>query len=163
MQEVWGYQPCLWKMILVGVGAVCSGGLLLLLFYWLPEWGVKGTCTHTSLRDAHTVLLRTTVGKRLTLLSFFEQVTCFTLCVITFFSRTLFSYKEIPTLGYSAVFKKKLKLDLLYLCMCVNLFPFSLNFEFTLVLLLLLLTNHPDTCYILWHTSRITLQMINSL
>ncbi|XP_051281643.1 polyamine-transporting ATPase 13A3 isoform X2 [Dicentrarchus labrax] len=58
--EVWGYQPCLWKMILVGVGAVCSGGLLLLLLYWLPEWGVKGTCTHTSLRDAQTLLLRTT-------------------------------------------------------------------------------------------------------
>ncbi|KAG8014015.1 putative cation-transporting ATPase 13A3 [Nibea albiflora] len=47
-------------MILVGVGAVCSGGLLLLLLYWLPEWGVKGTCTQTSLRDAHTLLLRTT-------------------------------------------------------------------------------------------------------
>ncbi|XP_076600171.1 polyamine-transporting ATPase 13A3-like [Chaetodon auriga] len=58
--EVWGYQPCLWKMILVGVGAVCSGGLLLLLLYWLPEWGVKGTCTHTSLKGAHTLLLRST-------------------------------------------------------------------------------------------------------
>ncbi|XP_070701334.1 polyamine-transporting ATPase 13A3-like [Pempheris klunzingeri] len=58
--EVWGYQPCLWKMVLVGVGAVCSGGLLLLLLYWLPEWGVKGTCTPTPLRDAHTLLLRTT-------------------------------------------------------------------------------------------------------
>ncbi|KAM7379060.1 hypothetical protein PAMP_004634 [Pampus punctatissimus] len=58
--EVWGYQPCLWKRILVGVGSVCSGGLLLLLLYWLPEWGVKGTCTPTSLRDAHTLLLRTT-------------------------------------------------------------------------------------------------------
>lgn len=57
--EVRGYRPCLWKMILVGVGAVCSGGLFLLLLYWLPEWGVKGTCTHTSLRDAHTLLLRT--------------------------------------------------------------------------------------------------------
>ncbi|XP_047446423.1 polyamine-transporting ATPase 13A3-like isoform X2 [Mugil cephalus] len=59
MQEVWGYRPCLWKMVLVGVGAVCSGGLLLLLLYWLPEWAVKGTCTRTSLRDAHTLLLRT--------------------------------------------------------------------------------------------------------
>ncbi|XP_056277596.1 polyamine-transporting ATPase 13A3-like isoform X5 [Pseudoliparis swirei] len=58
--EVWGYRPCLWKRVLVGGGAVCSGGLLLLLLYWLPEWGVKGTCTHTSLRDAHTLLLRTT-------------------------------------------------------------------------------------------------------
>uniref|UniRef100_A0A3Q3EBN9 ATPase 13A3 n=1 Tax=Hippocampus comes TaxID=109280 RepID=A0A3Q3EBN9_HIPCM len=59
--EVWGYRPCLWKMILVGVGAVCSGGLLLLLLYWLPEWGVKATCTLSSLREAHTLLLRTTV------------------------------------------------------------------------------------------------------
>nr|XP_019958091.1 PREDICTED: probable cation-transporting ATPase 13A3 isoform X1 [Paralichthys olivaceus]XP_019958100.1 PREDICTED: probable cation-transporting ATPase 13A3 isoform X1 [Paralichthys olivaceus] len=58
--EVWGYRPCLWKTILVGVGVVCSGGLLLLLLYWLPEWGVKSTCTHTSLREAHTLLLRTT-------------------------------------------------------------------------------------------------------
>ncbi|XP_051809518.1 polyamine-transporting ATPase 13A3-like isoform X1 [Acanthochromis polyacanthus] len=58
--EVWGYQPCLWKTILVGVGAVCSGGLLLLLLYWLPEWGVKSTCTPASLRDAKTLLLRTT-------------------------------------------------------------------------------------------------------
>uniref|UniRef100_H2RPP3 Polyamine-transporting ATPase 13A3 n=1 Tax=Takifugu rubripes TaxID=31033 RepID=H2RPP3_TAKRU len=60
--EVWGYQLCLWKIVLVGVGAVCSGGLLLLLLYWLPEWGVKGTCTPTSLKEAHTLLLRTTVG-----------------------------------------------------------------------------------------------------
>ncbi|XP_073346675.1 polyamine-transporting ATPase 13A3-like isoform X2 [Pagrus major] len=58
--QVWGYRPCLWKMILVGVGAVCTGGLLLLLLYWLPEWAVKGTCTHTSVREAHTLLLRTT-------------------------------------------------------------------------------------------------------
>uniref|UniRef100_A0A1A7ZTB2 ATPase type 13A3 n=1 Tax=Nothobranchius furzeri TaxID=105023 RepID=A0A1A7ZTB2_NOTFU len=58
--EVWGYRPCLWKMVLVGVGAVCSGGFLLLLLYWLPEWEVKGTCTHTSLRDAQMLLLRTT-------------------------------------------------------------------------------------------------------
>ncbi|CAN9503180.1 unnamed protein product [Ophioblennius macclurei] len=58
--EVWGYRPCLWKSVLVGVGVVCSGGLLLLLLYWLPEWGVKGTCTHTSLKEAQTLLLRTT-------------------------------------------------------------------------------------------------------
>lgn len=62
VQEVWGYQPCLWKMVLVGAGAVCSGGLLLLLLYWLPEWGVKSTCTPTSLKEAHTLLLRTRVG-----------------------------------------------------------------------------------------------------
>lgn len=62
VQEVWGYQPCLWKLVLVAAGAVCSGGLLLLLLYWLPEWGVKATCTRTSLKEAHTLLLRTTVG-----------------------------------------------------------------------------------------------------
>uniref|UniRef100_A0A3P9BAR9 Polyamine-transporting ATPase 13A3 n=1 Tax=Maylandia zebra TaxID=106582 RepID=A0A3P9BAR9_9CICH len=60
VQEVSGYRPCLWKMILVGAGVICSGGLLLLLLYWLPEWGVKSTCTQTTLKDAHTVLLRTT-------------------------------------------------------------------------------------------------------
>ncbi|XP_034038435.1 probable cation-transporting ATPase 13A3 [Thalassophryne amazonica] len=58
--EVWGYRPCLWKMVLVGIGTLCSGGLLLLLLYWLPEWGVKGTCTQTSLQGAHTLLLRST-------------------------------------------------------------------------------------------------------
>ncbi|XP_061775883.1 polyamine-transporting ATPase 13A3-like [Nerophis ophidion] len=58
--EVWGYRPCLWKVILVGVGAVCSGGLLLLLLYWVPEWGVKATCTPTSLKEASRLLLRTT-------------------------------------------------------------------------------------------------------
>ncbi|XP_062337237.1 polyamine-transporting ATPase 13A3-like isoform X3 [Osmerus eperlanus] len=58
--EVWGYRPCPWKMVLVGVGALCSGGLLLLLLYWLPEWGVKGTCTHTTIQEAHTLLLRST-------------------------------------------------------------------------------------------------------
>uniref|UniRef100_A0A3P8T5U2 Polyamine-transporting ATPase 13A3 n=1 Tax=Amphiprion percula TaxID=161767 RepID=A0A3P8T5U2_AMPPE len=78
--EVWGYQPCLWKMILVGVGAVCSGGLLLLLLYWLPEWGVKSTCTPTSLRDAQTLLLRTTVGKDL------ARLPCATSFVIIYFS-----------------------------------------------------------------------------
>lgn len=62
LQEVWGYQPCLWKRVLVAVGAVCSCGLLLLLLYWLPEWGVKSTCTPAPLKDAHTLLLRTTVG-----------------------------------------------------------------------------------------------------
>ncbi|KAM3866042.1 polyamine-transporting ATPase 13A3-like [Diretmus argenteus] len=58
--EVWGYRPCLWKMMLVGFGTLCSGGLLLLLLYWRPEWGVKGTCTHTNFRDAQILLLRST-------------------------------------------------------------------------------------------------------
>ncbi|KAM9428180.1 polyamine-transporting ATPase 13A3-like isoform 2-T2 [Salvelinus alpinus] len=59
--EVWGYRPCPWKMVLVAVGAVCTGGLLLLVLYWLPEWGVRGTCTRTPfIREAQTLLLRST-------------------------------------------------------------------------------------------------------
>uniref|UniRef100_A0A674CM36 ATPase 13A3 n=1 Tax=Salmo trutta TaxID=8032 RepID=A0A674CM36_SALTR len=60
--EVWGYRPCPWKMVLVAVGAVCTGGLLFLVLYWLPEWGVRGTCTRTPfIREAQTLLLRSTV------------------------------------------------------------------------------------------------------
>ncbi|XP_030629538.1 probable cation-transporting ATPase 13A3 [Chanos chanos] len=58
--EVWGYRPCGWKLVLVGLGTLCSGGLLLLLLYWLPKWRVKSTSTCCSLRDAQTLLLRTT-------------------------------------------------------------------------------------------------------
>uniref|UniRef100_A0A674CMZ3 ATPase 13A3 n=1 Tax=Salmo trutta TaxID=8032 RepID=A0A674CMZ3_SALTR len=55
--EVWGYRPCPWKMVLVAVGAVCTGGLLFLVLYWLPEWGVRGTCTRTPfIREAQTLL-----------------------------------------------------------------------------------------------------------
>uniref|UniRef100_A0A7N6ADY4 Polyamine-transporting ATPase 13A2 n=1 Tax=Anabas testudineus TaxID=64144 RepID=A0A7N6ADY4_ANATE len=75
MQEVWGYRPCLWKIVLVGLGTLCSGGLLLLLLYWLPQWGIKGTCTQTSLRDAHTLLLRTTVGTRHSIIYFTHHST----------------------------------------------------------------------------------------
>ncbi|XP_057713191.1 polyamine-transporting ATPase 13A3-like [Corythoichthys intestinalis] len=58
--EVWGYRWCVWKLILVGIGALCTGGLLLLVLYWLTSWGVKATCARSSLRKAQVVLLRTT-------------------------------------------------------------------------------------------------------
>uniref|UniRef100_A0A8C7UX09 Cation-transporting ATPase n=1 Tax=Oncorhynchus mykiss TaxID=8022 RepID=A0A8C7UX09_ONCMY len=59
--EVWGYRPCPWKMVLVAVGAVCTGGLLFLVLYWLPEWGVRLTCTRTPfIRESQTLLLRST-------------------------------------------------------------------------------------------------------
>ncbi|KAK0138247.1 putative cation-transporting ATPase 13A3 [Merluccius polli] len=58
--EVWGYRPCAWKRVLVAVGAVGSGGLLLLLLYWLPQWRVRATCTPSALGDARTLLLRST-------------------------------------------------------------------------------------------------------
>ncbi|KAL0966747.1 hypothetical protein UPYG_G00299650 [Umbra pygmaea] len=59
--EVWGYRRSPWRMVVVGVGTMCTGGLLLLLLYWLPEWGVRGTCTRSvTIREAQTLLLRST-------------------------------------------------------------------------------------------------------
>ncbi|XP_067879690.1 polyamine-transporting ATPase 13A3-like isoform X2 [Heterodontus francisci] len=58
--EVVGYQPCWWKLGLVGAGAVCSGGLLLLFLYWMPEWSVKWMCKEVSLKEATVLLLWTT-------------------------------------------------------------------------------------------------------
>ncbi|XP_066565308.1 polyamine-transporting ATPase 13A3 isoform X1 [Amia ocellicauda] len=58
--EISGYRLSRWKLALVGVGVVCTGGFLLLLLYWMPEWCVKGTCTRTSVREAEMVLLRST-------------------------------------------------------------------------------------------------------
>ncbi|XP_059498532.1 polyamine-transporting ATPase 13A3-like [Stegostoma tigrinum] len=58
--EVVGYQLCWWKLGLVGVGTVCSGGLLLLVLYWMPEWSVKWICREVPLREATVLLLWTT-------------------------------------------------------------------------------------------------------
>ncbi|KAM6453284.1 polyamine-transporting ATPase 13A3-like isoform 2-T4 [Liasis olivaceus] len=58
--EILGYSPCCWKLALVSLGTVCSGGFLLLFLYWLPELSVKWTCRAVPLRDARVVLLRTT-------------------------------------------------------------------------------------------------------
>ncbi|XP_051900550.1 polyamine-transporting ATPase 13A3-like [Pristis pectinata] len=58
--EVFGYRPCWWKMGLVGAGTVCSGGLLLLFLYWMPQWSVKCTCQEVSLKEASVLLLWTT-------------------------------------------------------------------------------------------------------
>ncbi|KAM3822026.1 polyamine-transporting ATPase 13A3-like isoform 5-T6 [Vipera latastei] len=58
--EIRGYSPCCWKLALVSLGTVCSGGFLLLFLYWLPELSVKWTCRAVPLRDAQVVLLRTT-------------------------------------------------------------------------------------------------------
>uniref|UniRef100_A0A4W4E076 Cation-transporting ATPase n=1 Tax=Electrophorus electricus TaxID=8005 RepID=A0A4W4E076_ELEEL len=58
--EVWGYVPCRWRTLLLCVGVFCSGGLLLLLLYWIPQWRVKATHTPCPLHSAHTLLLRTT-------------------------------------------------------------------------------------------------------
>ncbi|KAK3533343.1 hypothetical protein QTP70_017177, partial [Hemibagrus guttatus] len=59
--ELSGYRLCRWKLAFVAVGVLCTGGFLLLLLYWLPEWCVKATCTRTTIRDAQVVLLQSTV------------------------------------------------------------------------------------------------------
>uniref|UniRef100_A0A8C3PQR8 Polyamine-transporting ATPase 13A3 n=1 Tax=Calidris pygmaea TaxID=425635 RepID=A0A8C3PQR8_9CHAR len=58
--EIYGYELCRWKLVLVTVGVICSGGFLLLLLYWMPQWRVKATCRRTTLKDCEVVLLRTT-------------------------------------------------------------------------------------------------------
>uniref|UniRef100_A0A3P8WCY6 ATPase 13A3 n=1 Tax=Cynoglossus semilaevis TaxID=244447 RepID=A0A3P8WCY6_CYNSE len=58
--ELQGYRLCHWRLVLVGLGVLCTGGFLLLLLYWMPEWCVKSTCTRTTARDAEVVLLRST-------------------------------------------------------------------------------------------------------
>ncbi|KAJ7412937.1 hypothetical protein WISP_93812 [Willisornis vidua] len=58
--EIYGYDLCRWKLVLVAVGVICSGGFLLLLLYWMPQWRVKATCRRTTLKDCEVVLLRTT-------------------------------------------------------------------------------------------------------
>uniref|UniRef100_UPI00398E856F polyamine-transporting ATPase 13A3-like isoform X2 n=1 Tax=Pristiophorus japonicus TaxID=55135 RepID=UPI00398E856F len=58
--EVMGYRPCWWKLSLVGAGTVCSGGLLLLFLYWMPEWCVKCMCKEVSVKEASVLLLWTT-------------------------------------------------------------------------------------------------------
>lgn len=64
VKELQGYRLCRWRLALVGLGVLCTGGFLLLVLYWMPEWCVKSTCTRTTARDAEVVLLRSTVGSK---------------------------------------------------------------------------------------------------
>ncbi|XP_029904873.1 probable cation-transporting ATPase 13A3 isoform X2 [Myripristis murdjan] len=58
--ELRGYRLCRWRLALVGLGVLCTGGFILLLLYWMPEWCVKSTCTRSTARDAQVVLMRST-------------------------------------------------------------------------------------------------------
>ncbi|KAM6963268.1 polyamine-transporting ATPase 13A3 [Aplochiton taeniatus] len=58
--ELQGFCLCRWRLALVALGVLCTGGFLLLLLYWMPEWCVKATCTRTSARESQVVLLRST-------------------------------------------------------------------------------------------------------
>uniref|UniRef100_A0A8C8IMU2 Polyamine-transporting ATPase 13A3 n=1 Tax=Oncorhynchus tshawytscha TaxID=74940 RepID=A0A8C8IMU2_ONCTS len=58
--ELQGYRVCRWRVAVVSLGVLCTGGFLLLLLYWMPEWCVKATCTRTTVREAEVVLLQST-------------------------------------------------------------------------------------------------------
>ncbi|KAL1023270.1 hypothetical protein UPYG_G00038510 [Umbra pygmaea] len=58
--ELQGYRVCRWRVALVAVGVLCTGGFLLLLLYWMPEWCVKSTCTRAPVREAEVLLLQST-------------------------------------------------------------------------------------------------------
>uniref|UniRef100_A0A673YIZ9 Polyamine-transporting ATPase 13A3 n=1 Tax=Salmo trutta TaxID=8032 RepID=A0A673YIZ9_SALTR len=61
--ELQGYRVCRWRVAVVSLGVLCTGGFLLLLLYWMPEWCVKATCTRTTVREAEVVLLQSTVSQ----------------------------------------------------------------------------------------------------
>uniref|UniRef100_A0A2K6NAA1 Polyamine-transporting ATPase 13A3 n=1 Tax=Rhinopithecus roxellana TaxID=61622 RepID=A0A2K6NAA1_RHIRO len=58
--EIYGYNLSRWKLAIVSLGVICTGGFLLLLLYWMPEWRVKATCVRAAIKDCEVVLLRTT-------------------------------------------------------------------------------------------------------
>uniref|UniRef100_A0A2K5L5Z5 Polyamine-transporting ATPase 13A3 n=1 Tax=Cercocebus atys TaxID=9531 RepID=A0A2K5L5Z5_CERAT len=58
--EIYGYNLSRWKLAIVSLGVICTGGFLLLLLYWMPEWRVKATCVRAAIKDCDVVLLRTT-------------------------------------------------------------------------------------------------------
>uniref|UniRef100_A0A8C5APC3 ATPase 13A3 n=1 Tax=Gadus morhua TaxID=8049 RepID=A0A8C5APC3_GADMO len=61
--ELQGFRLSRWRLAVVGLAVLSTGGFLLLLLYWLPEWCVRSTCTRTTAQDAEVVLLRSTVSK----------------------------------------------------------------------------------------------------
>ncbi|KAG8581496.1 hypothetical protein GDO81_007687 [Engystomops pustulosus] len=58
--EIFGYRLSIPWIILCVIGYLISGGMLLLLFYWKPEWSVWANCVPSSLEKANVVLLRST-------------------------------------------------------------------------------------------------------
>ncbi|XP_075058375.1 putative cation-transporting ATPase 13A4 [Mixophyes fleayi] len=58
--DIFGYRLSVPWIILCVIGYCISGGTLLLLFYWKPEWSVWANCVPSSLEKANVVLLRST-------------------------------------------------------------------------------------------------------
>uniref|UniRef100_A0A8C5Q4A9 Cation-transporting ATPase n=1 Tax=Leptobrachium leishanense TaxID=445787 RepID=A0A8C5Q4A9_9ANUR len=64
--DIFGYRISIPWVILCVFGYFVTGGILLLLFYWKPEWSVWSNCVPSSLEKANVVLLRTTDEKKYT-------------------------------------------------------------------------------------------------
>ncbi|XP_056421372.1 probable cation-transporting ATPase 13A4 [Hyla sarda] len=62
--EIFGYRLSVPWIILCVIGYCISGGILLLLFYWKPEWSVWANCVPSSLEKANVVLLRSNDERR---------------------------------------------------------------------------------------------------
>ncbi|XP_026870310.2 LOW QUALITY PROTEIN: cation-transporting ATPase 13A2 [Electrophorus electricus] len=62
--DVQGYKTVRWKVWLCHLGAVCSVGLLLVLFNWRPRLGVLAKCTSCPIPMADTLLLRDSHGQQ---------------------------------------------------------------------------------------------------
>ncbi|XP_058517280.1 probable cation-transporting ATPase 13A5 [Ochotona princeps] len=58
--EVFGYRTQSLRRAFCLLASVLTCGLLQLVFYWRPHWGVWATCLPCPLQEADTVLLRTT-------------------------------------------------------------------------------------------------------
>ncbi|XP_039706576.1 putative cation-transporting ATPase 13A5 [Pteropus medius] len=58
--EVFGYRTQNLRRALCLTASVLTCGVLLLVFYWRPQWRVWANCTPCPLQEADTVLLRTT-------------------------------------------------------------------------------------------------------
>ncbi|XP_077343608.1 putative cation-transporting ATPase 13A4 [Lithobates pipiens] len=58
--EIFGYRLSIPWIVLCVIGYCLSGGILLLVFYWKPEWSIWANCVQSSLEKANVVLLRTT-------------------------------------------------------------------------------------------------------
>lgn len=58
--EVFGYETQNLRRVLCLLISVLTCGVLLLVFYWKPQWRVWATCIPCPLQEADTILLRTT-------------------------------------------------------------------------------------------------------
>ncbi|KAK7132311.1 hypothetical protein R3I93_018761 [Phoxinus phoxinus] len=62
--DVQGYRWVCWKVWLCRIGAVCSAGLLLVLFNWRPRLGILARCKSCPISMADVLLLKDRYGQQ---------------------------------------------------------------------------------------------------